>query len=120
MTGNAALLIMGSLYAYVLLWLSLHAALPANPDTAVMIALFVYTAIGIAAYLRGIASARKGLQVYGGMMLGFVVMRLLVVDVWQMELTGRIITFFLIGSLLMSTAFLSRTKKPTIHENITP
>ncbi|MDO8514523.1 MAG: DUF2339 domain-containing protein [bacterium] len=110
-TGNGALLVAGSLYAYILLWLSLHAALPESPDMAVMAALFVYTVIGIGAYVWGTTAASKGLQAYGGTLLVFVVGRLLVVDVWQMELTGRIITFFLIGTLLMSTAFLGRTKK---------
>ena len=115
---NAVLLVFGSAYAFVLLWLSLHAAMPERPDSAVMIALFVYTVIGIAAYIQGAGSGRKGLRMYGGALLLFVVGRLLVVDVWQMELTGRIITFFLIGTLLMSTAFLSRAKKAVIHEDI--
>ena len=110
--GNAALLVIGSLYAYVLLWLSLHAALPNAPDTAVMIALFVYTVIGVTAYLQGAFGGRKGLRAYGGTLLGFVVARLLIVDVWQMAISGRIITFFLIGTLLMSTAFLGRKKEP--------
>lgn len=78
-----------------------------NDDTAVMIALAIYTIAGIGAYF-------SGRRVYGGLLLGFVIARLLLVDVWRMELTGRIITFFLVGALLMSTAFLSRKK---IHEN---
>lgn len=105
------LVIIGSLYAYILLWLSLHAALPENPDTAVMVALSIYTIIGIAAYLEGFKLESKALRIYGGALLLSVVGRLLVVDVWQMELTGRILTFFLIGTLLMSTAFLSHFKK---------
>jgi hypothetical protein len=39
-----------------------------------------------------------------------VVARLLLVDVWSMELSGRVITFFVIGALLMSTAFLTKRK----------
>lgn len=109
--ANAALLVIGSLYAYVLLWLSLHAALPSAPDTAVMVSLFVYTVIGVTAYLQGAFGGRKGLRAYGGVLLGFVVARLLIVDVWQMAISGRIITFFLIGTLLMSTAFLGRRKE---------
>ena len=111
MHATNLLLIIGSAYAYVLLWLSLHAALPEDPDTAVMIALSIYTIIGIAAYLEGFKFESKALRIYGGALLLSVVGRLLVVDVWQMELTGRIITFFLIGTLLMSTAFLSHFKK---------
>ena len=115
---NNALFIIGSIYAFVLLWLSLHSALPQNPDMAVMTALFIYTVIGIGAYVLGTTRSERGLRLYGGVLLALVVGRLLVVDVWQMELTGRIITFFLIGTLLMSTAFFGRVQKPAIiHEN---
>ena len=76
-----------------------------------MVALSIYTVIGIAAYLEGFKFESRALRIYGGALLLCVVGRLLVVDVWQMELTGRIITFFLIGTLLMSTAFLSHYKK---------
>ncbi len=108
---NGAIFVIGSIYLYVLLWLSVHAALPMSPDTATMIALLVYTVIGIAAYVRGFAETNKGMRMYGGVLLMLVVGRLLLVDVWQMELTGKILTFLLIGTLLMSTAFLGRKKK---------
>jgi uncharacterized membrane protein len=101
----------GSAAAYILLWLSLHAAFVGAEDTATTIALFVYTIIGVAAYAAGMTRGHNGLRIYGGILLGFVVGRLLIVDVWQMALSGRIITFFLVGALLMSTAFLAREKK---------
>jgi hypothetical protein len=53
----------------------------------------------------------------GGILLGGVVGRLLLVDIWQMALAGKIITFFVIGTLLISTAFIGKGKKQeTIHE----
>lgn len=107
---NAILLIVGSAYAYILLWLSLHAGL-LNDNTAVMISLVVYTIIGLIAYFYGLTNEKKGLRLYGGALVGFVVGRLLLVDVWRMELAGRIVTFFLIGALLVSTAFLGRRKQ---------
>ena len=121
-SGNSALFVFGSIYAYVLLWLSLHAALPQSPDLAVMISLLVYTVIGIYAYLSGVAKDNKAIRAYGGVLLAFVVGRLLIIDVWQMELTGKIITFFIIGALLMSTAFLGRKKKtepPAVSPGVT-
>ena len=121
-SGNSALFVFGSIYAYVLLWLSLHAALPQSPDLAVMISLLVYTVIGIYAYLSGVAKDDKAIRAYGGVLLAFVVGRLLIIDVWQMELTGKIITFFIIGALLMSTAFLGRKKKtepPAVSPGVT-
>ena len=103
------MLILGSAYAYTLLWLSLHVKFP--DSTAVMISLVVYTIIGLICYFYGLSREKKGLRLYGGVLVGLVVGRLVLVDVWQMEMAGKIITFFLIGAMLMSTAFLSR-KKP--------
>jgi uncharacterized membrane protein len=115
---NALFLIVGSVYAYILLWLSLHAALD-DKNIAVMISLFVYTVVGLIAYFYGLARNKKWLRLYGGALVGLVVGRLLVVDVWKMEIAGRIITFFLIGTLLVSTAFLGRRKQDkAISDNI--
>ncbi len=107
-----ALIVIGTAYAYLLLWLSLHTAFERS-DIAVAVSLLTYTVIGLLTYIRGRAIDTKGLIIYGGCLLGFVVLRLLTVDVWKMELTGRIITFLLVGALLMSTAFLVRKRQAT-------
>jgi uncharacterized membrane protein len=107
---NEILLIAGSIYFYVILWLSLHTALE-NKNTAVMICLVVYTIIGLITYFYGLLNSKKDLQIYGGAIIGFVVGRLLFVDIWGMELTGKIATFFMIGALLVSTAFIGNKKK---------
>ena len=118
---SSALLILGSIWAYILLWLSLHAALIKNYDTATMMSLIVYTIIGLIAYFFGMKHEWRTLKFYGGLMLGFVVGRMMLVEVWNMELTGKIITFFIIGTLLVSTAFLGRKKavKPAHAYNFT-
>jgi len=113
---NAKLLIVGSIYAYLLLWLSLHAGL-LNDNIAVMISLVVYTIIGLIAYFHGLANEKKGLCLYGSVLVGLVVGRLLLIDVWQMEFTGRIVMFFLIGALLVSTAFLGKKKQNKVLSN---
>lgn len=105
--------VFGSVFLYALLWLSLHAAL-VNDSVAVMIALFVYTVIGIASYVSGINNDQKGLKLYGGALIGAVVARLFLIDVWQMELTGRIIVFFMVGTLLVSTAFMGRKTRQIV------
>lgn len=107
---SVTLLVTGSFYIYVILWLSLHAGMQ-NDNIAVMSALVIYTIIGLIFYLYGLANEKKDLHVYGSLLVGFVVWRLLSVDVWKMELEGRIITFFLVGTLLISTAFLRKKKK---------
>jgi uncharacterized membrane protein len=107
---GSILMMAGSVYGYVLLWLSLPAA-HVSPSSSVMICLAVYTVIGLIAYFYGLANEKNGLRLYGGILVGFVVARLLIIDVWKMEMSGRIITFFVIGAMLVSTAFLGRRNK---------
>ncbi len=106
---DAILLVIGSAFVYIVLWLSLHTIFQ-NDSYAVMISLIVYVIIGLAAYFYGLSNEKRGLRIYGGALIGFVVLRLLLIDVWKMELSGRIITFFLVGALLVGTAFLGRKK----------
>lgn len=102
------LAIVGSVVIYALLWRILHLLLPES--MAIMVALLIYTVIGIGAYFSGLRQAERALQLYGGCLIGFVTLRLLFIDVWEMEMAGRIITFALIGVLLMGTAFIGRQK----------
>ncbi|MBY0309618.1 DUF2339 domain-containing protein [Patescibacteria group bacterium] len=106
---GGVLAIIGSLYVYVLLWRVLHVVLPSS--LAVMTALVMYTVVGITAYLSGLSTNKKLIKLYGGALVCFVVLRLLLVDVWHMEMAGRIITFAIVGVLLMSTAFLGKRKQ---------
>lgn len=107
---NAALLIAGSVYGYALVWLSLHSMFQEG-SAATMISLVIYLIIGLITYFNSLANDKKTLRIYGGLLVGFVVGHLLFVDVWHMELAQRTATFFLIGALLVSTAFLSRKKR---------
>ncbi len=101
-------LILGSIYFYALLWLSLHAG-DAYQDVATMACLVIYAFVGVIAYIVGRAKGTN-LRIYGEWLLVAVVVRLFVVDVWTMDLTGRIATFFVVGTLMMSTVFLGKKK----------
>jgi uncharacterized membrane protein len=109
--------IIASLFSYALIWLTLHALFLYAPDTATMVALLCYSVIGLACYFYGLVHVKKPVQMYGAVLLAFVVGRLFLVDVWNMELSGRIITFFLVGTLFMTAAVLARKKR---GEVITP
>ncbi len=104
------LLVGGSVYAYILLWLSLHAGIESY-DLATLVALSIYTIIGLAIYIQGRVNENKFFRMYGSVLIGFVVLRLLLIEIWDMNLSGRIVTFFVIGALLMSTAFIGRKNK---------
>jgi hypothetical protein len=100
-------LIVGSVYAYFLLWSIFHVGIT-GVVMSVGVSLVVFTIIGLIKYFYGISVGSKILRNYGGLLIGFVILRLLLVDIWDMEIGGRVIVFILVGILLMSTAFISR------------
>lgn len=99
-----ALAISGTVYTLAIIWLVLHSVL--SDDVATMFSLFSFTIIGITLFIVGRVQSQKVMGIVGGVLLGFVVVHLLIIDVWQMELAGKIITFGAIGTLLISTAFI--------------
>jgi uncharacterized membrane protein len=101
----------GIFYFMYLIWEVVHIAMERAPDMATMTTLVIYTIFGIIAYFSGLYGGDMARKTYGTALLAFVVVRLIVVDVWDMELFGRVVTFLAIGVLLMSTAFLTKRKK---------
>jgi Predicted membrane protein (DUF2339) len=108
-----AAIIFGTVYIWFVIWSFVHILIPPpNTDMATFVALAIYTVVGLWAYFDGLYGNDTARRVYGAMLLIFVVVRLLAVDVWAMkDILSRVITFFSIGILLMSTAFFSKKKK---------
>lgn len=75
-------------------------------DVAVTAALFVYVIAGLAIYMLGRNYNNREMRVIGGFLLGSVVLRLLLVDVWHMEILWRVVTFGGVGALFIATSFL--------------
>jgi hypothetical protein len=94
-------------YAVVLIWLVSHAVFMGDIGTTV--ALIVYALAGCAFYIYGKSTRDEWALLVAGVLVALVVGRLLVVEIWDMELVGRIITFMIIGTLLMSVAWLERS-----------
>ncbi len=86
----------------------------ADYTVATIISLVLFTIIALAKYFYGLSVGSKTLKNYGGIFLGFVVLRLLFIDVVRMDVNSRVIVFFFIGLLLVSTAFIG--KKIKNHE----
>lgn len=108
------LMILASLYGVIMIWLVLHAGSFGNAvayQSGTTLTLIVYTLIGLGLYVYGKQNEYKTIRVGGGSLLGFVVGHLLLIDVWDMETIPRIITFFAVGILLISTAFIRSKKK---------
>lgn len=104
---HIAFFLAGGFYAVAWIWLTSD-ALIADPEMGVMAALTVYTLAGLGLNLIGSAKEITIARQTGAILIGMVVIRLLTIDIWHMDITGKIITFFVIGSLLISTAFLSK------------
>lgn len=90
-------------FACALVWLISHAVFQSS-DVAVSVALFVYTICGLVFYTLGRSNGSTTVRLAGAVLLGGVVLRLLLVDVWNMEVIGRVITFLGVGLLFIVTA----------------
>lgn len=95
-----------ALMALVLFWSFAQRLMPGDAGT--MLSLFVYTSIGLVLYVAGRIGVRAERKVPGALLLAFVVGHLLLVDIGRMDTVGRIVTFTLVGLLLISTAFIRK------------
>ena len=103
----AILLVAGSVFAYILLWLSLHAIMAETSVT--MLSLTVYTIIGFITYAYGKKNDQKSVARYGTVLLTFVAGHLILIESLR---DGNIFIFFIVGAVLMATAFIGRKKHP--------
>lgn len=108
------LLIASSIYLYLIIWLALHSGF--YTDFSTMFALVVYAVIGLVAYFGGLIYNLKSVKTYGTVFLVLIMIRLAIVDIWNMDLAYRIVVFFIIGGLFLATAFLSRMIEGGKHQ----
>lgn len=106
-------IILGSIYLYIILWRVLHIGIE-DSIIATTCSLVIFTIIGLFKYFYGIYVGSNILRNYGAFILGFVVFRLILIDIWQMDMGARIIVLFLVGILLTSTAFIGKKIKTVI------
>ena len=71
----------------------------------------MYTIVGLALYSYGRMNNVSHYKQAGIVLLGLVVLRLGLIDVWGMELLWRIVTFMGIGGLFIVTALLEGKRK---------
>lgn len=99
--------LMATFHALVLFWVG-AAVLLDSANLARAISLIFYSIVGILVFFWGRNRDSKLHLITGGVLLGLVVLRLLLIEVWIMPVEGRIITFFIVGALLVSTAFFRK------------
>lgn len=116
--AGSILVVFGTFYIGYIIWQFIHILMSTERDMATMTTLLIYTVLGLIAYFAGLYGNDMARRTYGMALLAFVVVRLILIDVWNMELFGRVVTFLAIGILLMSTAFLTKKKKKETVERI--
>lgn len=105
-------LIISSIYLFRIIWLSNHYLF--KNDTAVFVSLFIYTVAGLYFYFNGVFKSSRHMKMYGTAVLICIIIRLIIIDIWGMDLVLRVITFVVIGLMFISTAFISKRDKLVI------
>jgi len=105
---SAAYSIGGYFLALFTFWKFLEFFLPANIDIAHGISLVTFTLLGLAGYFWGRNTNHTKTHFTSLAVLVVVIARLLLVEVWDMNLVERVIVFLLIGGLLMVTGLKRR------------
>ena len=99
----------GGTYALILIWLVTHLFMDTY-DVATFVSLVIYTLTGVMFYVMGVRDAYKPYMLVGGILFGIVVARVLLIEFWEMDVLMRIITSFVLGTLLISTAFIRSSR----------
>ncbi len=105
-SGQGVLYSVAGIYTSIIIWLVFHSIF--SETMATMLALILYSVTGLLLYITGKAQSDSYVKKAGIVILVFVVLRLLIVDVGELDMAGRIITFLVIGLMFMSTAFLPK------------
>lgn len=100
---------MGGFYATVLIWIMTH-LLIYSETVATTVALIIYTLAGIFFYVAGKMSDYRFYKIVGEIFFAIVLFRLFFYEFGNMGIEGKIITFFIVGALFVSTTFFGRKK----------
>lgn len=105
-------------YTLLFIWFLLHTAIP-QYYMASMVSLVLFTGVGLYLYVKGTLRARSSMRELGMVLFIIVLGRLFLVEFWTMNIVEKIITFFIVGALFLSTSFLlQRTPNNSDGENI--
>ncbi len=101
-------------YTLILCWLVPHGMFPSSIyDFGDVLSMIIYSVLGVGIYLYERMHHNDTLRFTAFGLIGFVVLHLVFIDLNHMQQLGRIITFFIIGCLFMSTVWLERSRSAT-------
>ena len=102
------LMFAGGFYAVAIVWLVTHAVIPY--DAATLLSLVTYTVTGILLMIISRSNGSDELKWAGSILIGLVIARLLLIDVRMLSLEGKVVTFLVLGALLVSTSFMRKLR----------
>ncbi|MGE5042403.1 MAG: DUF2339 domain-containing protein [Candidatus Levyibacteriota bacterium] len=99
-------------YSLLYLWnvLPYHIENLAIGFDGTVVALVIFAILGLGAYFYGMESKRQWTKNFGLVLSLFVIGRLLLIDVWNMRIEAKIITFIMVGVIFMLSVFLQFSK----------
>jgi hypothetical protein len=102
-----ALISMG--YGMVVIWSYFHIVF-SDYHIASMLSLIVFAVLGAGMYIIGKTNNHIRLYQFGSILLVLVLLRFFLVEFWNMDMIAKIGTAFVVGGILIGTAFLSGKK----------
>lgn len=75
-----------------------------------IVVLIIFALLGLGAYFYGMESKRGWTKNFGLVLSCFVIVRLLLFEIWNMRIEAKIITFILVGVIFMLSVFLQFSK----------
>ncbi len=97
-------------FAMIFVWAIAHIVIEVDA-VATMTALIIYTVVGVKFYIGGVKNDYKPYRIVAGLLFAVVLSRLFMVEFWALGTAMKVITFFVIGILFISTSFLAKSKK---------
>jgi len=95
------------IFSIMLIWRSLETVI-SGESAAHGTALVIYTLVALVMFFIGLTKEIRGVKFAGLIILVGVIVRLCIVEVWQMSLPAKTVTFVVIGILLITTAFFQK------------
>jgi uncharacterized membrane protein len=113
----AGFAIAGSLFIFCLVWLVSHAgstnsyrSVSNAYGSATLFSLVFYTVVGLGSFIYGKFRDSKVAKIYGMIVATIVVGRFLLLDYMSLTTGTKVVTAFVIGIILISSAFINKKK----------
>jgi hypothetical protein len=108
---NKGGIIIGSIYFYRIIWLffgELFAGVSPQYNFSIAVSLFIFACVGLGTYYYGIKNNGAVSRIYGVVLLILIVLRIIFIDIFNMDILGRVVTLLTMGTLLISTSFITK------------